>query len=196
MADVPAVVLLVESAYRGDSGRLGWTTEADLLDGRRTDEEAVGSVIDSPNSRLLVVDAPEGSRASGPLLGCCRVDRHAGLAHFGMFAVAPLEQGSGLGSALLAEAERIGRDEWRLDAMELECLAPRSELLAFYERRGYVATGERRPFPYDDPRFGIPRQDGLEFLVLTKDLRPGRPGGTTYPSSVPTTDTKETISPG
>ena len=49
-------------------------------------------------------------------------------------------------------------------------IAQRAELIAWYERRGYARTGEARPFPYGDPRFGEPRRDDLSFLVLEKPL--------------------------
>ena len=54
--------------------------------------------------------------------------------------------------------------------MEMTVIANRGELIAWYERRGYVLTGERRPFPLDDPRFGLPKTRDLAFVVLEKPL--------------------------
>lgn len=163
-ADIPAVVALVESAYRGDSGRRGWTTESDLLDGQRTDAADVAAVIARPDSRILLLER------DGRLLACCHLERHGEAAYFGMFAVDPAQQTGGLGKRLLAEAERIAGGEWRCRAMEMTVIVQRAELIAWYERRGYRRTGTYKPFPYGDERFGIPRRDDLRFELLRKDL--------------------------
>lgn len=166
--DVPAVVALTESAYRGDASRVGWTTEADLLDGQRTDSREVAELIANPNVRLLLAEQ------AGQLLACCVVERlHDGKScdgYFGMFSVRPEAQGNGTGRALLAEAERIAHDEWHARAMRMTVIDVRAELIAWYERRGYRRTGEYRPFPYGDERFGIPKRDDLRFEWLVKDL--------------------------
>jgi ribosomal protein S18 acetylase RimI-like enzyme len=164
-ADVDAIVALVESAYRGDASRAGWTTEADLLDGQRTDAEAVRSIIAAAGSRmLLAIDD------AGDLLACCQLERRDEAAYFGMFSVRPGQQGGGLGRAMLAEAERLARAEWGVGVMRMQVIKQRRDLIAWYERRGYVATGERHPFPYGDERYGKPRRDDLEFQVLEKPL--------------------------
>ncbi|MDA8295881.1 MAG: GNAT family N-acetyltransferase [Actinomycetota bacterium] len=169
-ADSPAVVALVESAYRGEPSRAGWTTEADLLDGQRTDAAAVAEAIAGP--RTIVVLA---SRAA-ELLACCQLsDEGAGLAYFGMFAVRPDRQGSGVGRRLLAYAEDLAASRFGARRMRMSVIAQRAELVAWYERRGYRRTGERLPFPYGDERFGIPRRDDLEFVVLDKAIGPGAP---------------------
>jgi ribosomal protein S18 acetylase RimI-like enzyme len=166
--DVPAVVALTESAYRGDASRVGWTTEADLLDGQRTDSREVAELIANPNVRLLLAEQ------AGQLLACCVVERlHDGEScdgYFGMFSVRPEAQGNRTGRALLAEAERVAHDEWHARAMRMTVIDVRAELIAWYERRGYRRTGEYRPFPYGDERFGIPKRDDLRFEWLVKDL--------------------------
>jgi ribosomal protein S18 acetylase RimI-like enzyme len=93
-----------------------------------------------------------------------------GAGYFGMFSVEPTRQGGGLGKQVLAEAERIVREDWRCDAMRMTVIDVREELIAFYERRGYRRTGIKKPFPATDPRFGIPRRDDLRFEVLEKPL--------------------------
>ncbi|MEI7037274.1 GNAT family N-acetyltransferase [Fulvimonas yonginensis] len=162
--DVPAVVALVESAYRGDSGRRGWTTESDLLDGQRTDAADVGAAIARPDSRILLLERDVR------LLASCHLERHGEAAYFGMFAVDPAEQAAGLGKRLLGEAERVAREEWGCRAMEMTVIVQRAELIAWYERRGYRRTGSYKPFPYGDERFGIPRRDDLRFELLVKPL--------------------------
>lgn len=169
--DVPAILALVESAYRGESSRAGWTTEADLLDGQRTDAEAISAVLTGQSSDVLVAEA------DGQLVGCCQLEqqRPQHQAYFGMFAVRPGGQGQGWGGQILAEAERLARDEWSASTMVLSVLAQRPDLIAWYERRGYRRTGETRPFPYDNERFGVPKRPDLSFAILAKPLaREGR----------------------
>jgi GNAT superfamily N-acetyltransferase len=163
-ADISAIVALVESAYRGESGLRGWTTESHLLDGRRTDAADVGALIDRPGSRVLLAEC------GGRLTASCHVERQGEAGYFGMFAVDPAEQGGGLGKRVLAEAERIAREEWHCRAMRMTVIVQREELIAWYGRRGYRRTGEHQPFPYGDERFGIPRRDDLRFEVLLKEF--------------------------
>jgi N-acetylglutamate synthase-like GNAT family acetyltransferase len=165
-ADVPAVRALVDAAYRGDASRAGWTTEADLLDGQRTDETLVRELLVAPDSAVLLLE--EG----GALLACCHVEQRPGVGYVGMVAVAPGRQGRGTGRRLLEAAERQ-LVAWALPAAEMTVLAQRPELLAWYARRGYLPTGERRPFPYGDERYGRPRRPDLELLVLRKPLGGG-----------------------
>ncbi len=164
-ADVPAVVALVESAYRGDSSRSGWTTEADLLHGQRTDPLAVQEVIEAPGSRLLLAEDPGAG-----LLACCQLEHRGDHAYFGMFAVSPRLQGGGLGKAVIAEAERQARETWGVTEMQMTVISVREDLIAWYERRGYRRTGRMTPFPYGDERFGIPQRDDLQFELLVKEL--------------------------
>ncbi|HLV75616.1 ribosomal protein S18 acetylase RimI-like enzyme [Actinomadura hallensis] len=163
-ADIPALVALIEKAYRGDASRAGWTTEADLLDGRRTDPEMVAEIIGAENGLMLVAEA------DGEPVACCQLENQGGHAYFGTFAVDPGRQGGGLGKQVLAEAERLAQEEWGAGEMRMTVISLREELIAWYERRGYVRTGERSPFPYDNERFGRPKRDDLEFEHLVKKL--------------------------
>ncbi|MBT2488372.1 GNAT family N-acetyltransferase [Streptomyces sp. ISL-96] len=163
-ADVAALVELIESAYRGDSSRSGWTTEADILEGQRTDPEGVLDVIKSPDSRLLTVER------DGVLVACCQLERRGEAAYFGMFAVRPDAQGGGLGKVIIAEAERMVREVWGASEMHMTVISVRDDLIAWYERRGYRRTGRMTPFPYGDERFGVPQRDDLEFELLVKAL--------------------------
>jgi len=162
--DVPELVSLIESAYRGDSSRAGWTTEADLLDGRRTDAEAVSAVVAAPHGTLLT------AWRDGRLVACCQLEHRGAHAYFGMFAVRPDRQGGGLGKAVLAEAERVARAEWGVAEMQMSVIVQREDLIAWYERRGYARTGRLGAFPYGDERFGIPRRPDLAFETLVKPL--------------------------
>ncbi|MEO6264639.1 MAG: GNAT family N-acetyltransferase [Luteimonas sp.] len=160
--DVEAVVALVESAYRGDASKQGWTTEADLLDGRRTGPDDVIACIVRPRSCLLLAEHDDA------LLACAHIAEEENTGYFGMFSVRPNLQGGGIGKAVLDEAERIVREEWKLPAMRMTVIDLRDELIAFYERRGYRRTGIKKPFPYGDARFGLPKRDDLRFEVLEK----------------------------
>ena len=160
--DIDALVAMVTSAYRGEVSRQGWTTEADLLDGQRIDPEVLGQDIARPHSRILIAER------NGSMLACAHVSQENGAGYFGMFSVRPELQGSGVGTSLLAEAERVASEDWQLPRMCMTVIDLRSELIAFYERRGYRRTGITKPFPYGDERFGIPKRDDLRFEVLEK----------------------------
>ena len=163
-ADIPALVALVTSAYRGDVSRQGWTTEADLLDGQRIDPDVLARDIGRARSRILVAER------GGEMLACAHVAEEDGTGYFGMFSVRPDLQGGGVGKAMLAEAERIAREEWQLPTMRMTVIDIRDELIAFYERRGYARTGIKKPFPYGDERYGIPKREDLRFEILEKPL--------------------------
>ena len=163
-ADVDELVALIESSYRGDSSRVGWTTEADILEGQRTDAESVLEVINSPDSRLLT------ARRDGAIVSCCQLEHRGDHAYFGMFAVSPTLQGSGLGKVVIAEAEQTARETWGVTEMQMTVISVRDDLIAWYERRGYRRTGRMSPFPYGDERFGIPLRDDLRFELLVKPL--------------------------
>ncbi len=162
--DVDAIVALVESAYRGDTSREGWTTEADLLDGRRTGADDVSDSITRPRSVILLAEQ------NRTLLACALVAEENGAGYFGMFSVQPHLQGAGIGKRVLLEAERLVRDHWGLPTMRMTVIDIRDELIDFYQRRGYRRTGIIKPFPYGDARFGLPRRDDLRFEVLEKVL--------------------------
>lgn len=162
--DVEAIVALVESAYRGDGSRAGWTTEADLLDGRRTGADDVLASIARPRSQVLLAER------EGRLLACAHVAVEDDAGYFGMFSVVPGLQRAGIGRQVLAEAERIVRQDYGQAVMRMTVIDVREELIAYYERRGYRRTGIKKPFPYGDARFGLPKRDDLRFEVLEKAL--------------------------
>jgi GNAT superfamily N-acetyltransferase len=162
--DVPVLVELIQSAYRGEASRAGWTTEADILEGQRVDPEGVLAVVRGPAGRLIAVER------GGELVACCQLDHRGDHAYFGMFAVRPVLQAAGVGKAVLAEAERFARHEWGVAEMHMKVISVREDLVAWYLRRGYARAGETSPFPYGDDRFGLPTRADLEFELLTKKL--------------------------
>ena len=163
--DIPRLVQFVNSAYRGDSSRLGWTTEADLLDGQRIDEQGLHDLIGAPASVVLVM------RSTGALFGCCHVSKvSSDSAYVGMVSIEPSMQNLGLGRQLLIAAETYARIEMGVSQLRMTVISVRTELLSWYQRRGYHITSERVPFPSADPRFGIPKRSDLEFVFLEKRL--------------------------
>ncbi|HBS63543.1 MAG TPA: GNAT family N-acetyltransferase [Stenotrophomonas sp.] len=164
LADIPALVALVTAAYRGDASRAGWTTEADMLDGARIDPQGLQADIERPRSTILLAER------EGRLLACAHVADDQGKGYFGMFAVEPTLQGGGVGKQVMDAAEAHAAAAWQLEVMQMTVIDIRDELIAFYERRGYRRTGIKKPFPYGDERFGIPKRDDLQFEILEKPL--------------------------
>jgi GNAT superfamily N-acetyltransferase len=164
-ADAPAVVALVNSGYRGESSKRGWTTEADLLGGQRTDDDKMREMIAAEGSRVELAFA-----ADGALLGCVNLRQEPdGSCYLGMLTVDPARQAGGLGKEIMVRSEALAR-EWGCARMRMTVISVRAELIAFYERRGYAKTGKTEPFPEGDPRFGLPKVSGLTFVELVKPL--------------------------
>ncbi|HET8938049.1 MAG TPA: GNAT family N-acetyltransferase [Polyangiales bacterium] len=165
LADVERLLTYVHSAYRGEVSRKGWTTEADLLDGQRTDVRELKELVSGDGAQMWLLErGPE-------LLGTIVLKREPeGVVHLGMIAVAPEQQGKGAGRVLLEQAEQVVREQAWGTRLEMTVIGQRAELIAWYERRGFRVTGEQRPFPYGDTRFGLPKVRDLYFIVLAKDL--------------------------
>lgn len=158
LGDIPHLHPVIERAYRGDDARAGWTHEADLVTGARTDAATLAGLIADPASRLLI--AWEGDTP----LGCVNVaDRGGGLAYLGLLCIEPARQGTGLGKQLMAAAEACARSDFAATRMEMTVIDARVELIAWYRRHGYAPSGETRPFP-------IPLDPPLRMTVLVKRL--------------------------
>ncbi len=166
-ADVPALVALVNSAYRGESSRRGWTTEEHLEGGQRTDAAANEREIGTPGHVILVLR--EGATVCGCVLLEDKADRTC---YLGLLTVRPDLQAAGVGRRLLAAGEAWAAEHYGSLYVEMTVVELRGELIAWYERRGYRATGEIRPFPYEDERFGLPKRDDLRFVVLRRRIAP------------------------
>jgi ribosomal protein S18 acetylase RimI-like enzyme len=162
--DVSEIVTLVNNCYRGDTSRQGWTTEADLLGGTRTDKSEIESLIAAPGSTILLCIADES------IIGSVHLQQEQSSCYLGMFVVKPDLQGAGIGRKLIEAAEAYARDELRSARMTMQVITLRPELLAYYERRGYRRTGEIKPFRFDESH-GIPKVEGIELEILEKDLQ-------------------------
>ena len=151
LADLPALHRVIERAYRGDSAKLGWTHEADLLSDTRTDSATLEAIVSDPSQVLLALFE------DGAPLGCVNVaNKDAGgkLAYLGLLCIEPTRQGEQLGRALMAAAENHARGVFGCTAIEMTVIDRRRELIAYYVRRGWRVTGEKRDFPVPlDPPF-------------------------------------------
>lgn len=164
IADIHSLAELVNSAYRGDSSKAGWTTEADLLDGQRTDPEGLREIIETPLNQIeMALD--ENAR----LIGCVHIKREESALYFGMLTVSPTLQSKGLGKEIIKHVEEIAR-EWGMKRIRISVIQYRKELIAFYERRGFKATGRYEEFPSHDPRFGLPKVPDLKLQEYEKIL--------------------------
>ena len=173
--EADALSALVNSAYRGDPSRVGWTTEADLLGGQRTDPAALLEFMAAGETALdrvlLVYEGTAGGTGLDRLPeACVQLERRGDDAYLGMLTVQPVRQASGLGKRLLDAAEGWAAARWGTRTIIMTVITQRPELIAWYERRGYNATGETAPFPYGDTRFGEPKRPDLQFIVLRKPL--------------------------
>lgn len=168
LQDLAGLEVLVNSAYRGESSRAGWTTEADLLGGQRTDLEDLKEHVEKPGGRILLVEG-----GAQDLLGCAYLEvfgKRGENLYLGMITVRPTLQAQGLGRAILKEAERLAKESG-CERLQMTVISLRSELIAWYERRGFSRTGKTQRFPYGNPRFGLPKRPDLEFVVLEKVLK-------------------------
>ena len=162
ITDVPALNKLVNSAYRGEEAKMGWTTEADLLDGTRIDEAALQDLIKKSDTTVLkyVED--------GALLGCVELRKLKDKLYLGMLSVSPFTQGKGIGKKLLQAAEAHALEQ-QCPVITMNVIDGRQELIDWYVRHGYHLTGERKPFIVPDERWGIPKKK-LEFVLLEKKV--------------------------
>jgi ribosomal protein S18 acetylase RimI-like enzyme len=160
--DIPELARLVNSAYRGDASRKGWTTEADLLEGElRTDEQSLSQSLNNPNAVMLKFVSADH------ITGCVYLEKQLNSLYLGMLSVSPIAQAQGIGKKLLSAAEEYAT-QLHCQAIVMTVISVRHELIDWYERHGYKRNGDTKPFPKND-HLGKPRQP-LQFAVLEKKL--------------------------
>lgn len=163
MSDAAAIEQLVNSGYRGDASRQGWTTEADLLGGTRITLQEVQDLITQANSVILL------GLIAQEMVACVLLQNENNASYLGMFVVRPTLQDQGIGRQLMQAAEQFVKSEWQCNRLWMTVITRRTELIAYYERRGYVRTGVHKPFPAEvASAFG--KVDDLQFEVLEKIL--------------------------
>jgi GNAT superfamily N-acetyltransferase len=160
LADISALNVLVNSAYRGEASKKGWTTEADLLDGIRIDEATLRKYLEDPSIIIL-----KNIDEEGRITGCVYLEIRTPKLYVGMFSVSPVLQGNGVGRNLLQAAETYAK-QLNCAILTMTVISTRLELINWYERRGFTATGEIVPF-HDGTKFGIPKQI-IELIVMEK----------------------------
>ena len=161
--DIPLLVSLINSAYRGEVSKKGWTTEADLLEGEaRTDDPTLAAIMEKPSSVILKYITEDGL-----LVGSVYLDIQEKGLYLGMLTVSPQLQAAGIGKQLMKAAEEFAREK-NCTCIFMNVISLRHELIGWYERLGYTKTGETKPFP-SDPRFGVPLQP-LEFHIMQKNM--------------------------
>jgi ribosomal protein S18 acetylase RimI-like enzyme len=161
LTDAEAISKLVKMAYRGESSRAGWTTEADILDGLRTSAEEVERLIVAKNTIILLC------LNDAELLGSICIEMAQTTVHIGMFVVNPALQAKGIGKQMLAEVEKLAQEMWIVDKFQMHVITLRHELILFYERRGYLRTGIVGEFPVN-PEVWQPKLAGLQLETLEK----------------------------
>lgn len=165
--DAGRIADLVNSAYRGKISRQGWTTEADLVGGRRTETDEIEQLIAADDSIFLLC------KVEAQLIGSVHLQRQEDQVYLGMLAVSPPLQGRGVGRQLLFAAEQTAQRTWSVNKLLMSVIEGRSELIAFYERNGYRRTGVSKAFPLR-PELWTPKVDGLRLEMLEKILQPSR----------------------
>jgi ribosomal protein S18 acetylase RimI-like enzyme len=166
-ADYAAIVELANIAYRGSGEEAGWCTESSFLAGPRLSEADLrADLASTPRAHLLIGCDGE----AGAPLGTVWLEPSDGDAwYLGLLTIRPEAQNRGLGRELLEAAERFAGDRGAR-RIRMSVISIRDTLIAWYQRRGYVLTGETEPFPYDDTRFGRPLRGDLRFVILEKPL--------------------------
>lgn len=163
VSDIPAIMQLLNSAYRGESSRKGWTTEADLIAGNvRTDESNLADVMSIQGSIFL-----KYTNDNGTIQGCVNLQVQGKRVYLGMFSVDPESQGTGIGKIILRAADEYARSQG-CSNIYMSVISVRSELIAWYQRHGYVDTGERKPFKEDGLTGKHLRK--LDFMILEKSI--------------------------
>lgn len=165
-ADVPAVVSLINLAFRGRGDEAGWSIQEEYIDGTRITEDLLREdMAAKPYATLLLWRG-----AAGSLLGCVWLEpEQTGVWYLGLLAIPPGNQNGGLGRKLLETAESWAMERGATE-IQMTVVNLRAALIKWYQRRGYVLTGQTKPFPYGDNRFGRPKRDDLYFVVLRKEL--------------------------
>jgi ribosomal protein S18 acetylase RimI-like enzyme len=160
--DADVIAALVNSGYRGEASKQGWTTEADLLEGIRTDAAEVRQLIELHDSMIYLCLQGE------EIVGSVHLQLAKGVGYLGLFVVKPGLQGAGIGKQFMLAAERAAQTAWGIRKMTMTVITVRAELIAFYERRGYRRTGTLIPFPADEQH--VPKVAGLQMEYLEKEL--------------------------
>ncbi|MCZ4225120.1 GNAT family N-acetyltransferase [Pedobacter rhodius] len=162
LSDVPVLNKLINSAYRGEESKKGWTTEENILGGIRIDEEALTEYFEKAHVNILKYTNEEGI-----IIGTVNLELRPDDLYLGVFAVSPLAQGKGIGKALLQAAEAFAIENGR-KKIAITVISSREELISWYVRNGYVATGQTIVFEEIKGRFGDPKIEDIKLIEMEK----------------------------
>lgn len=163
-SEIDTLSQLVNSAYRGESSMKGWTTEAHLLGGQRVDPERISELIKTPENYILK------ALVKDEIVGCVHLEKIEDDCYLGMLTVKPTLQTGGIGRQILLASEAHALIVMKCKTVTMSVISTRKELIDWYLRRGYSLTGETKPFPMEDQRFGLPKVKHIDFVVLRKSL--------------------------
>jgi len=167
VADCDSLALLVNNSFRSELAQQGWTNENELVDGLRTNSDGLQNIINTTKSIILVFF----DKTEQILIGCVYLKPKLEIqtAHLGMLVVRPDFQTKGYGKFIMSVAEKYARNEWNVDYIELTAIVQRTELIGYYTRRGYIDTGQRKPFHGSASSF--PKRDDLELCTMRKSVK-------------------------
>ena len=165
--DHGAIVDLTNLAFRSVGPSASWNSEADFIEGQRLTESLLKEDLAAKPDAVLLTCRND---PHGELLGTVWLEpKRDGVWYLGLLTVRPDQQNKQVGRALLALAEDFAKQQGAC-RIRMSVVNVRATLIAWYQRRGYVLTGETQPFPYDDQRFGRPLRDDLSFVLLEKEV--------------------------
>jgi N-acetylglutamate synthase-like GNAT family acetyltransferase len=161
--DAESITRLVNSVYRGENSKKGWTTEADLLEGIRITTEKIEEIINSPDDVIIVAEL------NNEMPGCVNLTKMKNQCMLGMLSVDVNLQNSGIGRKIIEYSEDFAKNTWGCNEMVMKVIGVRKELIEYYQRRGYKISGKKEPFTLNH-HFGKPQRNDLYFIYMTKKL--------------------------
>ncbi len=188
--EAATVASFVNTAYRGELAKSGWTSEAHFIKGQRTDEQSIIDFLRQPNHWMLqlyqnsqrvavvqlqetTIELPElADKAGTEELPSSESSLHSQIMSqimLGMLTVHPTIQNRGFGKKLLEISESFAREKGYTQ-MLMTVITIRESLIAYYLRRGYQCSKKHSPFPYGQAQFGLPEREDLQFVYLFKNL--------------------------
>jgi GNAT superfamily N-acetyltransferase len=161
-ADIPALVPLINGAYRGEGGQIGWTNESHLISGARTSPQDLEELLHNPGATILKLTGPDNT-----ILGCVYLQAQGDRLYLGLLSVLPSHQNAGIGKQFLTTADDYARRH-HCTHIHITVISVRTELVAWYERHGFNRTGDFEPFHHGE-KFGIAKEK-LHLAVLEKPV--------------------------
>jgi ribosomal protein S18 acetylase RimI-like enzyme len=137
--EAPQLQNLIHAAFRFTDASVEWIGSPELANTFNMDINVIIERIASPENVFFIVsDTP-----NGPTIACVNVFKKApDYGRIALLAVDPTIQRGGLGKIVMKKAERYLKEELGVKRIGLNALHTRKGLIAWYERQGYVKTGD------------------------------------------------------